>query len=162
MFLAGLPSGEAGIRDTLALMVKLARDGRKSWPVRQLAESLVRNLPPKAWGREIAAIHQYVRDNIRYTMDINGTETVATPEQTVERRLGDCDDMALLTAALLESIGHPSRFVAIGKRPGVYEHVLTETRVGGKWVPVETTEPVPVGWYPKGYPYRLVYHISNR
>lgn len=149
------------MRTTLALMVKLAKAGRKSWPVRQCAESLVRGLQQKDWKNEIAAVHQFVRDNIRYTMDIRGTETVATPEQTMERRLGDCDDKALLAASLLESIGHPTRFVAIGKRPGVFDHVLVETRVGDRWIPVETTEPVPVGWYPKGYTHRLVYHVPS-
>jgi len=161
VFLGEIPDGVAGIKATLALMVKLARAGRKSWPVRQQAEMLVKGLPPKSWLAEVRAIHHYVRDKIRYTKDIRGTETVATPDKTMERGVGDCDDKALLTASLLESIGHPTRFVAIGKPGGDFEHVLVETQIGSRWVPVETTEPVEVGWYPTGYTRRLVYHVPR-
>lgn len=156
-----LPSGVAGIRATLALMVKLARDGRKSYTVRRLAEQLTADVKQKAWLDEVRAIHQYVRDNIRYLKDIRGTETVATPEKTLERGVGDCDDKSLLTSALLESIGHPTRFIAVGRAPGSFVHVLVETQIGSRWVPVETTEDVAVGWYPPNMPYRLVYHVPR-
>lgn len=157
--LQALPDGVEGIKATLALMVKLAQAAKRSFPVRRLAEQLMVGVKQKSWLDEVRAIHEYVRDNIRYTKDINGVETVATPEQTMARRMGDCDDKSLLTAALLESIGHPTRFVAVGRTPGRYVHVLVETKVGGQWLPVETTENVPVGWYPPDMPYRLVYHV---
>jgi transglutaminase-like putative cysteine protease len=159
VFLGKLPDGVAGIKATLDLMVKLSQAGRKSWPVRSLAESLVRDLPQKSWIEEARAIQHFVRDQIRYTMDVRGTETVATPDQTLARGVGDCDDKSLLASALLESIGHPTRFVAIGKTPGNFVHVLVETRVANRWIPVETTEPVELGWYPAGYPYRLVRNV---
>ena len=164
VFLGQIPDGPAGTRVTLELMTKMAREARKSFPVRALAERLVRSLPPKAYYAEINAIQNFVRDNIRYTKDIRGVETVATPEKTLERRVGDCDDMSLLTAALLESLGHRTRFVAIGNSRNNYCHVLVETQASDKrgrmrWVPVETTEPVNVGWYPKGYPFRMVRHV---
>jgi len=157
--LQALPDGVAGVKQTLALMVKLARAGKDTWPVRQLAEQIIGNVKQKAYLDEVKAVHEYVRDHIRYTRDIRGTETVATPEQTISRRLGDCDDKSLLVAALLEAIGHPTRFVAVGREPMDFCHVLVETRIGQKWISVETTENVPVGWYPAGMPYRLVYHV---
>lgn len=157
--LQALPDGIAGVKQTLALMVKLTRAGKDTWPVRRLAERLVIDLPQKSYLAEVRAIHEYVRDHIRYTLDIRDTETLATPEQTILRGLGDCDDKSLLVSALLESIGHPTRFVAVGREPMDFCHVLVETRIGEKWVSVETTENVPVGWYPSRMPYRLVYHV---
>lgn len=157
--LAALPDGVAGVKMTLALMVKLARQGKDDYTVRRLAEQVVIDVRQKAYADEAVAVQEYVRDHIRYTKDIRGTETVATPVKTIERGLGDCDDKALLTAALLESIGHPTRFVAVGREPGNFVHVLVETKIGNRWLPVETTENVPFGWYPPGMPYRLVYHV---
>jgi transglutaminase-like putative cysteine protease len=159
--LQALPDGVAGIKYTLAQMVKYAQAGRKSPPVRFLAEQIVRDVKPKSYTEEARAIQEYVRDHIRYTRDIRGTETLATPDQTIRRGVGDCDDMSLLASALLESIGHPTRFVAVGASPGDYSHVLVETRVGRNWIPVETTENVPLGWYPPGMNARLVYHVPS-
>lgn len=148
--LQGIPSGPKGVNATLRIMRQLTRQGKKYFPLRELALSLVENLNQKDWYGEIRALHTYVRDNIRYVKDINGIETVAQPQITVEMGQGDCDDKSVLLATLLESIGHPTRFVAIGFKPGHYSHVLVESKVGEKWIPLETTEPVSVGWYPKG------------
>lgn len=158
--LAALPDGVDGIKATLALMVKLARQSRNNFEVRNLALQLVQPLPQKDWLGQVKAIHEFVRDRVRYVHDINGVETLATPMQTMQIMQGDCDDKALLTAALLDSIGHPVRFVAVGKQPGEYEHVYVETKMGDKWVPVETTEPVPLGWSPPGMKsVPLIYHV---
>lgn len=157
--LQALPDGVAGVKMTLALMVKLARQGKDTYAVRRLAEQIISDVKPKAWLDQVRAVHEYVRDHIRYVRDIRGTETVATPQMTIERGIGDCDDKSLLTAALLESLGHPTRFVAVGNTPGDFCHVLVETKVGGNWIAVETTESVPLGWYPTGLNNRLVYHV---
>lgn len=88
--------------------------------------------------------------------DIRGVETLHTPEVLLKQQAGDCDDKSVLLAALLESIGHVTRFVAVGFLPGVYSHVLVEVLLGGEWVPLETTEPVEVGWYPANVRERMV------
>lgn len=116
-------------------------------------------VPQKSWLAEVRAIQEFVRDQIRYTRDVRDVETLATPDKTLEFLQGDCDDKSVLVASMLESVGHPTRFVAIGRDPNTFEHVLVETKIGGKWVTVETTEPVQVGWYPAGFPYRLVYNV---
>lgn len=131
-------------------MRDLTRQARTRLPVLDLARSLVRHLPDKDWPGEVAALHAFVRDKIRYIKDVNGIETIATPEKTLEYGQGDCDDQSVLLASLLESIGHPARFVAIGSHsPFSYNHVFTETKIGPRWVPVETTEPVDMGWRPE-------------
>jgi hypothetical protein len=162
--LAQLPDGVKGIRATLALMVDLVRQSKSDFYIRNRALQLVSGVQQKNYLGEIKAIHEFVRDSIRYVRDINGVETVATASNTLQMGQGDCDDKSVLTAALLEAIGHPTRFVAVGRVPGQFEHVLVETQMyvnGGKqvWIPVETTEPVPVGWYPANMTQRLVYHV---
>ena len=157
--LAEIPDGVAGIKATLALMVKLAQLSKSSFAVRNKALQLVRELPQKDYFSEVGAIHEFVRDSIRYVKDIEGVETLASPDKTLLMLQGDCDDKSLLAAALLLSLGHQTRFVAVGNSPNNFVHVLIETKVALKWWPVETTEPVAVGWYPQGLPYRLVYNI---
>lgn len=137
-------------------MGRLVKGGKKTLPVRQTALSLVAGLDQKAWIDEAKAIHAFVRDKIRYVRDIRGVETLQIPEKTLEFGQGDCDDKSVLVASLLEAIGHPTRFVAIAANPDSYYHVFVETKIGNKWVGVETTEPVELGWQPNAA-YRLIF-----
>lgn len=144
-----LPPGREGTKATLNLMRQLVRQGKKSPVVRQLAVELTQGLQQKDWLGEISAIHTFVRDRIRYTRDIRGVETLHTVERILANAAGDCDDKSILVASLLEALGHPTRFIAIGFKPGTFSHVYPETLVGNKWLAVETTEPVALGWKPK-------------
>ena len=145
--LQAIPSGALGTRATLRLMSKLVRLYKKNMEIRSLALSLVADVPGhKNWTAQIKAIHSFVQISIQYVRDVRGVETIATPIKTLEFRQGDCDDQAVLLASLLESIGHPTRFVAMKQTTfGPYVHVFTETKIGSKWFPLETTEKFPPG-----------------
>ena len=144
--LAEIPEGRAGVVATLKAMRELVRSGKKSLPVRTLALQIVGNLAGKDWAGELTAIHNWVRDNIRFVRDITDVETLHDAERVLQFGQGDCDDKSILFCSLAESIGHPTRFVAIGFAPEVYEHVYSETLVGRSWVASDTTEPVAFGW----------------
>lgn len=154
--LAEIPDGSAGVRATLKVMRDIARDSRTNYAIRKLAEQIITdaNVPAKDWAGEARAVHSWVQNNIRYTYDINGVEQIQTPDKLLETRMGDCDDMSLLTASLLESLGHPTRFVAVGFAPGDLSHVFTQTKIGPRWFTSDTTEPKPFGWTPPGIEYR--------
>lgn len=141
-------------------MARLARAGKTSMPVRSTALSLVQDLPQKAYKAEIERLWAFVRNQIRYVRDVHGVETIQTPERTLDIGQGDCDDKATLLAAMLESIGHPARFVAMAFTSNNYSHVLTETKIGhgykAMWFPLETTEDKPFGWYPSRPHARMV------
>lgn len=160
--LLGIPSGVDGIRRTLKEMVRLAREGSKDVGVITLARQVLRAayVPEKDKSGEITALQHFVRDSVRYTQDPYDTEMVQTPKRTLEIQTGDCDDKATLLAALLGSIGIPPRFVAVGFNGGPYSHVLTEARLGTKWIPLETIvagkEP---GWFPPGVTRQMPAHI---
>lgn len=150
MVLMGIPSGREGVAATLRLMSRLVEQGKKTPAVRSTALQLTRYLPQKDYRAEISALHAFVRDRIRYTRDIRNVETLHTAEQVLLQGQGDCDDKSILLASMLESIGHPTRFIAVAFKPGRFSHVLTEVRPGnsGPWIALETTEPVGVGWRP--------------
>lgn len=148
-----LPSGRAGVQRTLSIMAELTRSraGRTSTMVRHTALCVVAELPPKDYGAEVTALQHFVRDGIRYARDVRGVETLQTPERTLVSRAGDCDDKSMLLAAMLESVGHKTRFEAIALEPGRFSHVFPSVRLGDKWVALETIVPgAEPGWRPRG------------
>ena len=153
-----ISDGARGTLETLKLMRAVTRQGKKSLIIRQVATRLIEDLGQKNYSGEMERIHAFVRDRIRYAKDIRGIETIQTPEEVLKSGQGDCDDKSILVATLLESIGHPTRFVAMGFKNGQYCHVYVETKIGEKWVGVETTEPVAFGWTPNGVTSRMVIH----
>lgn len=146
-----IPNGAAGIRATLNLMARFTREYKTDLTLRRLAETIIANIPGKDWYGEIQAVQDWVRNNIRYTKDIYDAETLKTPLLLIQSRFGDCDDMAMLAGTLLNALGHPVRYIAVGTEyEGEFNHVYPETKVNmDRWISVETTEPVPLGWQPQ-------------
>lgn len=140
--------GIEGIRETLALMRSIVRRSKADPRIVMKARLLTQHCAAKDWRGETNACFLFVRDRIRYIMDPVDVEALTTPTRLMDIGQGDCDDKATLLCALLESIGHPTRFVAIGFEPGALSHVYVETRLGATWIPLETTERVAMGELP--------------
>ena len=134
----------------MKLMAGLVRQYRTDQRIREVALRIVGHLRNKHYLDELEAVRLWVRRNVRYTRDVHGVETLHTPAAVLDLMQGDCDDQAILVAALLESIGMRTRFVSVGPNRGNYVHVFAEAHVSPYgWVAAETTEQVPLGWRPK-------------
>ncbi|MFA5430372.1 MAG: transglutaminase domain-containing protein [Candidatus Omnitrophota bacterium] len=62
------------------------------------------------------------------------------------RTAGDCDDLAMLAAALLASAGAETAFVATGElQDGSFSHVFAVYRFPNReeWNPIDVTVPIP-------------------
>lgn len=153
-----IPDGNAGVRVTLKLMSKLVKHYKSNIKIRTLAANLTDGIQQKDWLNEVKAIQNYVKNEIRYLKDVRGVETIQDPVFTLTNGYGDCDDKSTLTASLLEAIGHPTRFLACGFNGKSLSHVLVQTKIGNKWVSVETTEPVSLGWTPPNISCRMLEH----
>jgi len=134
-------------------MARLASQAKTTPLIRERALNIIGFVPGKNYRGEIDRIFIWVRDNIRYTRDVRGIETVQTPAKTLEYKQGDCDDQVTLLAALLESIGVQTRFKAVGFTPGHFQHVFLEAfddtqRGQFKWIGLDPTEHVAAGWSP--------------
>jgi transglutaminase-like putative cysteine protease len=134
-------------------MAELARRGKADQAVRNLAVGLTTRgflngsgLRQKDFLGEAQRIHAFVRDQIRYVRDTDGIELLHDPVTILQIGAGDCDDKAILLAALLGSIGHPTRFVAVAFEPDRFSHVWLQDNINGRWVDLETTEPIPFGY----------------
>ena len=154
-----IPSGDAGIRATLKEMASIARAWKTQPDMRELAVSLTQRCGPRNWVCEIEALHEFVRDKIRFVGDVLEVETLQTPELTLQHRAGDCDDQSILLATLLNAIGHPARFLAVDLGQGGFSHVFTETPIGPNWVAAETTEPWQLGRRPRGVNRHMVQRV---
>jgi hypothetical protein len=147
-----LSGGFQGTDQTVALMQQYAMGqwGSRSPRIRALALNIVTNagVPEKDYVGEMVAIHNYVRDNIRYTRDVNGQETLLPPEELAfNSKAGDCDDKSMLEAALLGSIGIGSRFVTIGVTPDRMSHVYLQGKPQDVWISLDPImKNKPAGW----------------
>jgi transglutaminase-like putative cysteine protease len=144
--------GRAGTYQTLVHMAAIAREYRKDELIRSTALAVVANVEGRNYVGEINAVYDWVQQHIAYRQDIADAETVSDPVTTLRTGQGDCDDQSVLVAALLLSIGHPCRFAAIGMGDSdSFQHVYCETRVGNRWYPMDTTEPLRPGIPPGPY-----------
>ena len=142
-------------------MERFAKEAARTVEFWTLARQIIARVPDKnrsnsSYVAEVAAVQQWVRNNIRYTRDVAGVETLARPIDTLAMRQGDCDDQSMVVAALLLAIGHPCRFVAVGRTLDTLQHVFTDTRVGDRWMAVETTENWQLGQRPDSRQYPAV------
>ena len=144
-----IPDGIRGIESTIGAMRAMVDTFKTNFDVRQLATSLVFNVTEKDEFAEARAIFNYVRDQVRYLRDIHGVETLCAPNITMRSQVGDCDDQSTLLAALLESIGYPTRFVIAGYNvENSPEHVYTQVLLNGVWIDADPTEREPLGYAP--------------
>ena len=154
-----IEEGAPGVRQTLYVMRDVVRETARDPDFIEYARKLLSGIPPKDWQREILALFHFVRNNIRYTLDPDGTEVLATPWSLLQMGSGDCDEMAMLLAALLKASGKPVRFVAVGFDAGDLSHVYVEVKNGDKWIPLDVTEPYAPGWEPEDIKERFTVNI---
>ena len=172
-----IPGGVEGVKATLRAMVATVRAFTKPKPhdsekiagllsVRLTAQNIVQGLPPKDYWAEANALFLFVRDHIRYVRDMRQMETLYFPDKTLALKAGDCDDMAMLFAALAETIGFETRFCAIGVDGEEFSHVSAQCLVPGfGWVNAETIpiddkgSKMPFGWFPPDATCLMLAHV---
>lgn len=139
--------------------------GKTNLELRDLANRLTLAVPAKDWAAEIAVIFNWVRerDNVRYTLDTFDIEVLQRADVTLALGYGDCDDMAILLATLLELAGHKCCFCALGFGAiGEYSHVIVICSGAGEsdWIALDPTEQNPPGWFPPGVTCKMVAELS--
>lgn len=127
----------------MVAMAKLANAAQFDVAIRSLTEGIVKGLFPHDYLSEYVAILCWIRTHIRYVRDPVTIEQVKTPRAVIETEAADCDEMGVLAAAMVGTIGGKSRFVA-GSFPGngSLTHVWAEAWDPGSkaWV---ILDPVP-------------------
>jgi len=147
------PPGRAGTFATLQAMRSLALQGAKHPLVRGTALQILQrsSVPERDLLGELRALFRFVQDGVRFTRDVRNVETLQTADYTLRMRAGDCDDKAVLLAALLLAVGHPAdlRYKVIATdpaRPAEFTHVYVVADVGNGPIPLDATAHQPAGW----------------
>ena len=154
IFIGRIPRGYAGTKKTVDYIAQLIREGAKDFCVRQRAiDILIRmRVRPKDYLGEIQTLFEWVKNNVRYTRDIHHVELLHSARRMLELRAGDCDDMTILLASMIKSIGHPVRLVLVGFNPRkkkLFSHIYLEALCKGLWIPLDATMNRPMGWAPR-------------
>lgn len=127
-----LPKGVKANEDTVKIMCKITSKCASHKSVRQLARYILNQANTKSHHHldEAVAIGAFVQRHVRYMKDPYKGELLQTPDLMIKNIKdgscrGDCDDMALLTACLLFSIGIEPIFrtVRYKNNSGPYNHI---------------------------------------
>ncbi len=149
-----IPKGDAGTRRIVRKMSQLVNRGAIHPAVRRLALAITQGIPGKEGYRQIAAIRSWLSLHIHFTRDPRKNELLISPEKLASyyRKPGnevilriDCDDVAMLAAALGQSIGLDARFVVVGflgpRAP--FRHVWAELaapeNASKRWIEMDVT-----------------------
>lgn len=146
-----LPSSDLGTFLTLANMrAMVVRDYMRP-EVRLTATDIVRGYGGQDGFAQAHAIREYVEQHTEFLRDPDMVEMLHAPVWQLQqiRKRGlvqvDCDDVAMLAAALGKAVGLRARFVAVGFHHvgAPYRHVWAELspRAVNAWVDVDTTRP---------------------
>lgn len=144
---ARLFAGDAGVEQTVVLMRKLIDQALSDSAFVRFAMDVVRSVPAHDEAGEVAAIFAWVQANIRYTKDPVTKEKLYPPQELLKTRAGDCDDMAMLIAAIAIADGYPARLVTVSSSPDSpdeFSHVYVEVEVppgSGNWIALDAARP---------------------
>ncbi len=87
-----------------------------------IADSITKNIPNEF--DKVKAVYYWVQDNIKYIAFEEGMGGFVPrqPSKVVDKRYGDCKDMASLTYSMLKSVGIKSYLTWIGSRDLPYKY----------------------------------------
>lgn len=102
----------------LAFMREFACDKARDPAIAEKSNEIVRaaGVPVGDYKGEWAALLKWVQRNIRFTAEPN--ERIQSPQYTLTQKFGDCDDCAILLAALAHARRLPFRYVLSGRDDG--------------------------------------------
>jgi transglutaminase-like putative cysteine protease len=144
-----IAGGDLGALQTISRMRQLVNSSLTDPAVIQTARSVVALCPPRDINCRAQSIREWLSDHFQFENDPRGVELITTPRYLLDRiaaryyAQGDCDDAAILGAALGKAVGLRARFVILGfHRPAApYSHVFTILRGAGVWHSLDVTKP---------------------
>lgn len=145
--LGWIPSGRAGTEVTVKRMADAVRESLTDPTVRDTALAIIRGCPGRDYPCQVGALRRWLAARFRFRRDPHRLEWVVSPVRQLAYVRGqgfvegDCDDAAVLAAALGEAVGFPARLAVLGflGPAGPFGHVFTELGV--------SSPPAAAGWY---------------
>lgn len=147
-----LPSGDFGTWLTLVKMRSMVNREFLNPVVRLTASNIVSNISGKDGLVQAQEIRGWLESHVDFLRDPDGVEMLHGPIWQIKQILStgrlqvDCDDVAMLSAALGKSIGLRARFVVVAfdYSNAPYRHVWTELSPYSvdAWTDMDITRPM--------------------
>ena len=135
--------GAAGARQSLKIMRSIVLRYRTAPLMMSTARQIINlaGIRTRDYPAQVAAIFDWIQTHIAFARDPRGIDLYMTPDVLLHVGAGDCDDLAIFFATCLETLGHPTAFMAI-QEPGseTFNHVIALTRIGTKWICADVTD----------------------
>lgn len=164
-----IPDGDAGVRASVAAMMAAALDAAKDPDIAHAARLFAAEAKSyRGPSQLLDRLYTWLRDFRVYAEDPPGVELVRDPLETLramragERPGIDCDDLAVLAAALLLADGrYEPVFVVVGREPkaagGRFHHIFYGVLRNARGpatrenvIPFDPQENIPPGeWSPR-------------
>lgn len=140
--------GDFGSGQTLRKMRSLVNAALVQPLVVTTAKEIVAYCPEGDDYCQAVSIGRWLADHFQFVRDPVGVELLHEPRymlQVIDAKAffgGDCDDAAVLGAALGKAVGLRARFRAIGfRKAGPLSHVIADVRTPRGWVQLDVTRP---------------------
>ena len=140
-----------GMPEIISSMRRMLTEASHDTDLRELAVSIVRGNPSND-------IYDWVKVNVQYVPDPIDVELFQHPSRIVrdyragKELSGDCDDIAMLTVAMLQAVGVKSRIVLIDTAGNGLDHAVAQAWSDklNDWLFLDpSTDRVPYGWHEK-------------
>ena len=127
-----LASGARGNLKTVNYMKQIANKVNGHPKLVKLANNIVQyySVPSMHYKDEAYAIGDYIKQHVRYVRDPLGIEMLTDPLTMIDmmergEATGDCDDISLLIATLMLSLGHNPYFAIVKYDKNIknYNHI---------------------------------------
>lgn len=120
----------------MAIITELIEEGAKDEPIHRLSRTTIIGgkrgnrwiIPEKDWEAEVNAVWNWIRTNIRYTLDPYPHDTYQRARRTLELRAGDCDDLVIFAGAVLHNLGYPIKIITIDTT-GDWNHIYLQAGI---------------------------------
>lgn len=132
--------GDRGTAETLHRMRRIARRQSTDLPLVMVARQVVLEAGQRDRPEAVRVIRRWLRRHTKFVPDPVGAEYLVGPRNMLEGvarhgvAAGDCDDVAMLGAALARAVGIPTRLTAVAfDEDTPYRHVFAEAHDGDDW-----------------------------
>lgn len=112
------------------------------------AVSIVTGQEPHDYHAQLTVLRNWIDDHTQFVRDPADRELLRRPDYMLEEirkgglAFGDCDDIAMLSAALAKCVGFPVHFFAEAYHGGGFSHVYAvATEPAGEEIDFDTTRP---------------------
>jgi transglutaminase-like putative cysteine protease len=142
-------AGDIGTAQTVHKMKQLVNKSLTDPVVIQTARGIALQYYQRDKDAQAQGIRSFMQEHFQFINDPRGVELLVTPRamlDTIAKRYvvsGDCDEAAILGAALGKAIGLQARFALLAfQGRGSYAHVYAILRGTSGWVSLDTTRPL--------------------